>query len=75
MFGSVELRVKFGIFELGLSICKGDFLNLFSKFSLEVVPARLTLGFRVKFRVGRVSWYQSFRFLFPASLSLSYLPK
>ena len=54
MFGSVELRVKFGIFELRLSICKGDFLNLFSKFSLEVVPARLTPGFRVKFGVGRV---------------------
>ena len=33
----------------------------FGKLSLEVVPARLTPGFRVKFGVGRVSWYQSIR--------------
>ena len=40
---------------------QGRLCRIFGKFSLKVDPAGFTLGFRVKFGVGPVSWYQSIR--------------
>ncbi len=50
--GCVGIGVLSEFFRIGLSIFKGCYAEFFGKFSLEVVPAGLTPGFRVKFGVG-----------------------
>ncbi|KAL6124894.1 hypothetical protein ACLB2K_077402 [Fragaria x ananassa] len=45
--------------EYTLNEFRGRFAESFGKFSLEVVPAGLTSGFRVKFGTALDSWYQS----------------
>ena len=50
-----------GFIRKGCPFSREVMSNFFGKLSLEVVSARLTPGFRVKFGVGRVSWYQSIR--------------
>ena len=60
LFGLV-IEVLSWIFQVRVVHFQERLCRIFGKFSLKVDPAGFTLGFRVKFGVGPVSWYQSIR--------------